>query len=70
MRSSCRLSFFRSLLLAAAHGAFGLLDQALDHVTADITGLTAGHIAVIALIMTDMTRLFSAVRFLTKTELF
>ena len=36
MRSSCRLSYFRSLLLAAAHGAFGLLEQALHVKFSDI----------------------------------
>lgn len=41
------------LLLAAAHGALSVFDQALDHVAADVARLTAGQIAVVALLEVD-----------------
>jgi len=39
--------------LLPRHAALGLLDQALDHVSADIAGLTGGQVAVVALLQVD-----------------
>ena len=37
----------------AGHLVFGLFDEALHHVAADVTGLTGGQVAVIALLEVD-----------------
>lgn len=47
------IRFDALLLLAAAHGALSVFDQALDHVAADVARLTAGQIAVVALLEVD-----------------
>ena len=39
--------------LLASHLALGLLDEALDHVAADVARLTGGQIAVVALLEVD-----------------
>ena len=44
---------FDESLLLAGHVLFRLFDQALDHVAADIAGLTGGQIAVVALLQVD-----------------
>ena len=40
-------------LRLAAHGALGLLDEALGHVAADVARLTGGQVAVVALLEVD-----------------
>ena len=42
-----------ALPVLARHLVLGLLDEALDHVTADVTGLTGGQVAVVALLEVD-----------------
>ena len=59
-KECCGKQFSHSTLLIqlaglrlAAHGALGLLDEALGHVAADVAGLTGRKIAVVALLEVD-----------------
>ena len=47
---SCRRG---AVVLTAGHLALGLLDQALDHVAADVARLSRGQVAVVALLEVD-----------------